>query len=947
MGSALRFELLGPLRARRGDDLVGLGSAQRQAVLATLLLQPRRPFGRDRLIRAVWGEEPPAYAVNQLQKHISALRAVLAPDRPLSWTDLGYLLAVEPDARDLDAFESLVAAGRSARNAGDPAGAVAAWRTALDLWRGPFCDGLPGPFLAAERHRLDDLRLTVAADRLEAALELGEKARGPPGEPARGHLGEAHGGHLGDTTVADEARRLVSEHPMNERLRGLLMLALYRGGRREAALDEFRGLTRLLRDELGVEPTAALQRLHRRMLDADPALDPSETSRETTRQTGVAPAQLPARLPEFVNREDELDRLDALVDGRDEARVAVLAGTAGVGKTSLAVRWAHGARARFPDGQLYADLRGFDPDGEPADPGEVVRDFLIALAVPAHAVPPALAGQTALYRSLLNGRRVLVLLDNARSSEQVRPLLPGTPGCLTVVTSRNDLTGLVVAEGARPVTLDVPGFAASRQLLRARLGAERVAAEPAAVTTLIGACARLPLALAVVAARAVTRPRLSLATVAEEVRRGFDAPAEDRSVDVRAAFDWSYRQLSPPAARLFRLLGPHPGPGFGVEAAASLAGEPVADARRGLAELAGAHLIGERAHGRFELHDLLRAYAIGRHRDEDPAADRHAATTRLLDHYLHSAHRADVLLKPHRDDRVTPDPPAAGVTMADFADRREAAAWLAGERPVLLALTRREKGFEATVVRLAWTMVSFLDYAGHWQDKVDVLGAALAAAGRLADPASRAETHRMLGSALVRLGRFAEAAAELDAALAEYARVGDPGGRARVHRTAAWVLERQGRDREALDRARLALASHLAAGNDAGVGRALNAVGWFHARLGDHRRALTRCQAALDRQRRIGDRFGEAETLDSLGFIHRSLGAYPAAEVHYRRAAGLYREFGDRYNEADTLVSLGDTCREAGRPDAARDCWREALEIFETLEHPETAAVRDRLLTAP
>jgi len=910
MDAALRFELLGPLRARRGETVVRLGSAQRQAVLATLLLQPLRPFGRDRLIRAVWGEEPPAYAVNQLQKHVSALRSALAPDRPLNWTEHGYLLAVPPGRRDLDEFERQVAAGRALRRDGDLAGALAAWRVALDLWRGPFCDGLPGPYLAAERHRLDELRLTVAADRIEAELEL-------------------HG-----RVEADELRRLIAEHPADERLRGLLMLALYRDGRREAALDEFRRLTRLLRDELGVEPTAAVQRLHRRMLDADPALDARPAAR-------VAPAQLPPRLPEFVNRDAELDRLDALVDGRDGATVAVLAGTAGVGKTSLAVRWAHGVRARFPDGQLYADLRGFGPDDEQADPGEVVRDFLTALAVPAHAVPPALTGQTALFRSLLAGRRMLVLLDNARSSEQVRPLLPGTPGCLTVVTSRNDLTGLVVAEGARPVALDLPGL-----LLRARLGAERVAAEPGAVTTLIGACARLPLALAVVAARAVTRPGLSLSQVAEEVREGFAAPAEDRSADVRAAFDWSYRQLSRPAARLFRLLGPHPGPGFGVEAAASLAGEPVAATRRALAELAGAHLIGERGGGRFELHDLLRAYAIGRHRDEDPAADRRAATARLLDHYLHSAHRADLLLKPHRDDRVPPEPPVEGVTAAEFADRRAAAAWLAGERPVLLAMAR-QRGFEARAVRLAWTMVSFLDYAGHWADKVDVLTAALAAATRLDDPALRAETRRMLGSALVRLGRFGEAAAELDEALAGYAKLGDPGGRARVHRTAAWVLERQGRDREALDRARLALASHRAAGNDAGVGRALNAVGWFHARLGDHRRALARCAAALDRQRRIGDRFGEAETLDSLGYIHRSLGSYPAAEVHYRRAAGLYREFGDRYNEADTLVSLGDTCREDGRLGVARDCWREALEIFEIIEHPETAAVRDRLLTAP
>ncbi|GAA2629931.1 AfsR/SARP family transcriptional regulator [Paractinoplanes durhamensis] len=902
MDADVRFELLGPFRARRGDRVLPLGSAQRQAVLATLLLRPGRPFGRDALIRAVWGEDSPAYAVNQLQKHMSALRRALTPDRVLTWTDHGYVLTVPPGARDLDEFEQAVA---RARETGDPA----AYRAALALWRGPFCAGLPGPLLAAERRRLDEQRLAVEADRCAAELD----------RPGR-------------ADVTGDLRRLVAEHPADERLCGLLMLALHRTGHRPAALAEFRRIDRLLREEYGVEPAAALQTLHRRVLDADPAL-------ESPAAAPVAPMQLPSGLPGFVDRESELDRLDALTDGRDPATVAVLSGTAGVGKTSLAVHWAHQARPGFPDGQLYADLRGFDPDGVPADPAEVLRGFLAALSVT--AVPPGLAAQTALYRSLLAGRRMLVLLDNARSSEQVRPLLPGTPGCLTVVTSRNELTGLAVAEGARPITLERPGYAAARLLLRARLGDDRVAAEPAAVTALIGACARLPLALAVVAARAVARPGISLGTVAEQV---LDGPAEDRSTDVRAAFDWSYQQLTRPGARLFRLLGPHPGPGFGVAAAASAAGLPVPAVRRLLAELAGAHLIREQPDGRYEVHDLLRSYAISRHLHDDPDEDRRAATTRLLDHYLHSAHGADVLLKPHRDDRLPLAAALAGVTPASFAGRPDAAAWLTAELPVLIALVRRTAELGRPVVRLAWTMVSFLDYAGYWQEKVDVLDAALAAAQRLDDPELCAETHRMLGSAQVRLGRFRAAHVHLDQALALCA---GPGGRARVHRTAAWVLERQGRHAEALDRARCALADHHAAGNRVGEGRALNALGWFHARLGDHRRALVRCAAAVDRQRLLGDRFGEAETLDSLGFIYRNLGEYAAAAVHYRWAAGLYRDFGDRFNEADTLVSLGDTYRDDGAIGTAREAWRTALEIFEILEHPDAGGVRVRLRTAP
>ncbi len=525
---ALRFELLGPLRVSRGDSTVDLGSAQRQAVLATLALRPGRPISRDRMLGAVWGDDPPAYAVNLLQKHVSALRRQLRPDPLLTWTDRGYVLAVPPGSRDVDTFERAVETGRQARDAGDPAGAAAAFRTALECWRGPLCDGLPGPYLEAERHRYEELRLGVAADRAEAELAL----------PGR-------------TEVTGELRRLVAEHPAHERLRGLLMLALYRGGRRSAAMTEFRELTRLLRDEYGVEPTAGLQQLHRRMLDADPGLEPVPARPSAP----TALLQLPPRLPDFVDREDEVTLLNGLLE--DRATVAVIAGTAGVGKTSLAVHWAHEVRDRFPDGQLYANLRGFDPDGAEAAPGEVIRGFLSAFAVPAHAVPAGLAEQTALYRSLLTGRRVLVLLDNARSSEQVRPLLPGASGCLTVVTSRNDLTGLVVAEGARPVTVELPGYAVARQLLRSRIGADRVGAEPAAVTTLITACARLPLALAVVAARAVIRPGLALSTVAEEMREGLDAlrGTEARGTDVRAAFDWSYQQLSPiggadvPAAR--------------------------------------------------------------------------------------------------------------------------------------------------------------------------------------------------------------------------------------------------------------------------------------------------------------------------------------------------------------------------------------------------------------
>jgi DNA-binding SARP family transcriptional activator/Tfp pilus assembly protein PilF len=950
----VRFEVLGPLRAWRGDLALPLGPVQQRVVMAVLVLHANRPIGRERLIDAVWGPAAPTYAVNLLQKHVSGLRRALEPARPgrspsrlLAWTGAGYLLTPPDGGLDLEVFDREVVRARAARAAGDLPGAAAGLRAALGLWRGPVCDGLTSPFLDAERDRLTERRITVLEDRIEVDLALGD-----------------------NPDLVAEVRQLVAEHPLRERLRALVMVALYRAGRRAEALAAFHDARRQLRDELGLEPGAALQRLHQRMLAADPALDgPADTHDLPATAAGLAgggdcpsagslagagrkaaptPAQLPHSTPDFTGRDVELARLHAPLVAQDGAVVIVaISGTAGVGKTALAVQWAHQVRDRCPDGQLYVNLRGFDPSGSAVEPGEAIRGFLDALGVPPTQVPAGLPAQAARYRSLLAGRRVLVVLDNARDSDQVRPLLPGTPGCLVVVTSRNRLTSLVATDSAHPLVVDLLSPREARELLVRRLGATRAAAEPAAVDAIVDASARLPLAVAIVAARAATSPGFPLSVLADQLRdaRGsldvFDG--EDAATDLRAVFSWSYRQLSDPAAGLFRLLGLHAGPDIGVPAAASLAGLPAGPVRRLLAELARAHLVTEPVPGRFLLHDLLRAYATELAHAEDPETDRRAAVRRVLDHYLHTAFRADQLLNPHRDDPVTLAPPRPGVRTDELADHVAALAWFSAEQATLLAIIRQTTGFDTEIWQLTWTLTPFFEHQGYWDDWAEILGQALDTGRRLTDLPRQVLAHRLIGCVYIRRGRYYDAHAHLRQALDLAEALGDRTGQAHAHRELSWVLERQGRHSEALPHAVRALDLHRAAGNRPGEGRGLNAVGWFHAQLGDHEQALVYCQQALDLQQQLGDRYGEAETWDSLGYIHHHLGHHRTATTCYQRAADLYREFGDRYNEADTLASLGDAHHAAGDVAAAGKTWQEALAILDQLGHCDADQVRVRL----
>ncbi|MFC8428315.1 ATP-binding protein [Streptomyces sp. NPDC057253] len=680
----------------------------------------------------------------------------------------------------------------------------------------------------------------------------------------------------------------------------------------------------------------------------------------------IRPAQLPPALPVFVGRALQLNRLRTLLDstgtGDDSAGagddtpaptvvISTISGPAGVGKTALAVHLAHEVADRFPDGQLYVDLRGFDPAGRPTPPRDALRGFLDALGVPAARIPEGLDAQAALYRGLLAGRRLLVLLDNARDAAQVRPLLPGTPGALVLVTSRNRLGGLASAEGAHPVTLGTLTPAEARSALALRLGAERVAAEPRATEEIVRLTARLPLALAIVAARATDRPKFPLATLAEELRSahgGLEAFRDaDPSIDVRAVFSWSYDALGSSAARMFRLLSLHPGPELTVHTGAALAGEPVSRARALLAELTDAHLVTERTPGRYVCHDLLRAYATELVRATESEDERRASLRRLLDHLLHTAHAATLLFDPPTAV-ITPVAPAEPAAPPQpLADAASAQAWLTGERAVLLGAFRQavDLGLDTHVWQLAWCLERFHERFGHWPEYLALQQAALEAARRLSDPLALAQAHRGLGRACMMLRRYTEAEEHLRASLREFGRdTGDDGsGRAQCLLALWTLMTRQGRFREGFDELAPALGLSRASSRRRGEADVLVATAWGQACLGDGLGALTHAHRALALFQELEIPVAEGYTWDTLGHIHRQLGQHTRSVHCHRRAVGLFREAGDLFNEACVLDRLGDAHHSAGDPTEALRAWRSARNALHDFDPVWAAEVQRKL----
>ena len=663
------------------------------------------------------------------------------------------------------------------------------------------------------------------------------------------------------------------------------------------------------------------------------------------------PRQLPAGIGYFTGRQAELDTISSLLDDTGGAGgtvvVSAIDGTAGIGKTALAVHWAHRHAGRFPDGQLYVNLRGFDPAGAPVDALTVVLDFLHALGVPAERIPANEAAQLALYRSILADRQMLIVLDNARDAEQVRPLLPGAEGCLVLVTSRTRLAGLVALDGAVPVTLGLLTEAESLDLLALRLGADRVGREQAAARELVELCARLPLALNIAAARAVLRPGRPLAELVSELRDAHQRldvfTLGEAAADPRATFSLSYRALSPQAARMFRLLGAHPGRDISAAAAGSLAALDGDAADSTLTELTSAHLLTEHTPGRYALHDLLRAYAAEQLSD----GERLDGLRRILGHYLRSAHAALRLLSPGSPSIELP-PPDPGVTPETMAGEEEAAGWYATERMVLLAAVTHaaDAGLDGYAWQISWAISQFLDINGHWQELVAVGEIALTAAERCGDRLAQASAHRSIGSALSSLGYFAKARNHAHQALAVYIELSDLVRQGHAHVAIGQTFEYEKLPENAIPHHLQALDLYEAADDSGGRAMAMNCIGWCHVLLGEYHQALKWCGQALDLVRKVSDRYGEAATLDSIGYAHHHLRDHGQAIACYQQALPLFRAIGDRYLEAGTLTRLGDTHEALGDHTAAREAWQAALLILSDLGHPDAAAVRTKLRKA-
>jgi transcriptional regulator with XRE-family HTH domain/tetratricopeptide (TPR) repeat protein len=706
---------------------------------------------------------------------------------------------------------------------------------------------------------------------------------------------------------------------------------------------------RLVADALQLDEAARARLLSAVYASTDDGRPPAGLDRPAPAYPpGMVPRQLPAPVRHFACRAAELGALDQLLGHflADPARpvVAAICGTAGVGKTALAVHWAQQAAGHFPDGQLYLDLRGYGPSSRPLTTTAAIRRLLESLGVQPDALPGRTQAQASLYRSLLAGRRTLVLLDNAHSPAQVRPLLPGG-GCLVLVTSRAQLAGLAATQDARLVRLDPLAAPDAREFLAARLGAGQVAAAPAAVGDLIRLCAGLPLALSVAAARMAASPAVSLPEVAADLEgasRRLDAlECGDPMASMRAVLSWSYRSLSPPAAGMFRLLGLHPGPDITVPAAASLAGAGRRHAEGALRELTGASVLTQTAAGRYAFHDLLRSYAAERaQRDlDEPARD--AAVSRMLDHYLHTGLRAAACLVPTRDSLCL-GARAPGSRPEAVPSSAAALAWFTAEHPVLLAVTAlaADDGYDQHAWQLPWVLEIYFHFEGRWLDWVAAEQTAIEAATRLGDPAALAQSHASLGRAYIRLGRDRQARSHLDQAGHWYRSTGDSVELATIHLNITQVLGQEGRRRDALGHAYQALRLSRSAGHQAGQAKAMNMAGWYHALLGEFRPAIRLCGRALAIYREVSDPPHEAATWDTLGYVHHRLGRYGDAAACFQRAVDLFCDVGGRYDCAAVLARLGDARWAAGSAWAAREAWRQALGILTDLRCDDARTLR-------
>ncbi|MGW2523304.1 BTAD domain-containing putative transcriptional regulator [Streptomyces sp. NPDC001617] len=959
--AALRFGVLGPVRARRGDESLSTGSPQQRALLAALLLREGRTATAGELIDALWGEDPPSQALAAVRTYASRLRKVLDPGVLVSESGGYAIRGLGEGAFDLAVAHDLAAEAEKAKNAGDLCHAREVLGRALALWDGETLAGVPGPYAEAQRVRLEEWRLQLLESRLDMDLEQGCHAE-----------------------AVSELTALTAAHPLRERPRELLMLALYRSGRQAEALAVYADTRRLLADELGVDPRQGLRELHQRILQADPGLaEPSAPVAEPA-VVQVRPAQLPATVPDFTGRTAfvrELGEVLSSAEGRVMA-VSALAGIGGVGKTTLAVHVAHQARSAFPDGQLYVDLQG--AGSRAAEPETVLGSFLRALGTADSAIPDSLEERSALYRSVLDGRRVLVLLDNARDAAQIRPLLPGTEGCAALVTSRVRMVDLA---GAHLVDLDVMSPDEALSLFTKIVGEERVASEREAALDVVGACGFLPLAIRIAASRLAARRTWTVsvlaAKLADERRRLDELQAGDLAV--KATFELGYGQLEPAQARAFRLLGLADGPDISLPAAAAVLDLPVEETEDLLECLVDTSLLESAAPGRYRYHDLVRLYARAcAERDERPPSEQEAALSRLLDFYLATA--AGVYLIERPGDRLVEHlvrPEYPGLT---FSDRHAAQDWLYAEAVPLLACVRQSArgGSLRRAVDVLWAAVDLAE-SGTNSKEYEAVAVLLREAAREAvdprtegralmalafvhhisgtkfdaavqeadqatesaeaadDPLTGCWAANVGGAIAMYQNRYDDAEAHFTRAIEHFRTLGDRPGEASALCNLSRAHLATGRAESAVTLARQGTAMYDDMGHDLKGANGRYALGLALTRSGQLAQATECLQQALGVFRDSRQHLWEGMTIFRLAELDLTARRPAQAASNAEAALTLLRGIGGEWRRGNVLTVLGRALNGIGQLDRAQVCWREALEIFEDLGAPEAHEVRSLL----
>ncbi|NRN65935.1 Transcriptional regulator [Kibdelosporangium sp. 4NS15] len=928
MSSAVRFALLGPLRAWRHGAEIDLGPPQQRLLLALLLVNGGKPVSLDSLVDLLWEDEPPSSAVNVVHRYVGTLRRLFEPDLPTratgSWLirEAGsYRLAVTAESSDVVEYRQNTARARRLAEAGAQREAVSAYLAGLKLWQGRVAHGVVAPARAkAIFLDLDHEGCQVVCEAADVALECGRAA-----------------------DLVPFLRMAVSLDEYNEAMQARLMRVLAATGNQAAALRTYETIRDKLADDLGVDPGPELTGAFREVLTS-PAPDETPLIAPVVR-----PAQLPPDLPAFAGRSAELRQLESWLPDQPRGLVTIaIDGMPGAGKTTLAVHWAHRVADRFPDGQLYINMRGFDPDHAQLTAAEALRGLLDALGINTSRIPATVDAQSALYRSVLSNRRVLVLIDNAREVADIRPLLPASAGCLVIVTSRNRLAGLVAAEGAQAMTLHALSAEEARETLIRRLGREKVEHEAEAVEEIIALCGRLPLALAIVAARAAAYPHFPLSAIIAKLKQakgtlqGFRD--DDGELDVHTAFSWSYRILSTEAARLFRLLSVHIGAETSVGAAASIGGLPVGRAQALLDELTRIRFLTEHEPGRYLAHDLIRTYAVEQRMELDSAQDTHEALGRLLDYYVHNTYQAYLRLPPHQVF-PPPPPPRPGVPIVDIPDQAAALNWFAAERHVigLLVKTAAEHGFLPYTWYLAITIQHYYQRRGLAHEWESAASTALAAAILADDTYVLARMHRSMAGAQWLLKRPERALEHLKRTEELLAELDDTSGFPYVYSNYGTVLADMGRAEEAAEYHRKALDLYEQTGDRKGQAISLQVLATHAGQLGHNEDALDLADRAMEIYRAIGDRHGEGNSWEALGRIHIALGDHQRAVHSLKQAVEIYREVHALAEAANVLILLGDTMNTSTATREAISAWQTALAIFEELRLPESDEVRARI----